>query len=556
MKLRTCVAPEGRFIFSVHKSAFTSANLRASNHRTILGETEEGRPVENSRNLPLEDVTEENDNRIYEIPNPFPFRGATYIGKAWADRAAKSPGAIAPAQPKESSLTQTLKAWLPACGSDQDSTPQIDALFARLPRPLLLALATTSTDPDDLIRLARLSGRFIFASDDITPTGMRFRTDADGIAAPVILDHDLFEATANNSHLPDIYKKIMVLAPGIQGGNEIMGEWRSENNRSHVYEYLRRNSYIPFGHYAANMADDCVCYSAEDLLSEDICGMRHLYYQRTYVRLAEELGLSFPFKKRTGTIAELETLREKILVELKADRRGKEIAFNRTLWGWNFGFDFSPTGYRLHGSHQQVHQQFALISASAAIASPGGSAQQDQLLPAYAHGDLIAAFIAAYRREYGVSFFSAYEKAIRTNQRIDNNPKGPHQLVVHEDEHVLLFAPKAQTSQWELQLMPKRDVGNIVAADTSMRASLDQAVWVAMRTLGAMGARMITVIESSGKISGQSSDQRILYSFLPRLPQSPGSFIEAQLRWINGHYPEDFAAACRAKAPKRPANTA
>jgi hypothetical protein len=24
-----------------------------------------------------------------------------------------------------------------------------------------------------------------------------------------------------------------------------------------------------------------------------------------------------------------------------------------------------------------------------------------------------------------------------------------------------------------------------------------------------------------------------------------GAFSEAQLRWINGHYPEDFASACR-----------
>jgi len=32
-----------------------------------------------------------------------------------------------------------------------------------------------------------------------------------------------------------------------------------------------------------------------------------------------------------------------------------------------------------------------------------------------------------------------------------------------------------------------------------------------------------------------------------KLPESPGAFTEAQLRWINGHYPEDFAAACRSR---------
>jgi hypothetical protein len=43
------------------------------------------------------------------------------------------------------------------------------------------------------------------------------------------------------------------------------------------------------------------------------------------------------------------------------------------------------------------------------------------------------------------------------------------------------------------------------------------------------------------------SDQHVLYCFLPKLPESPGAFSEAQLRWINGHYPEDFAIACRLK---------
>ncbi len=58
---------------------------------------------------------------------------------------------------------------------------------------------------------------------------------------------------------------------------------------------------------------------------------------------------------------------------------------------------------------------------------------------------------------------------------------------------------------------------------------------------------------SGGKIDGtetsdfdsMDSDQRLLYAFLPKLPESPGAFSEAQLRWINGHYPEDFALACR-----------
>ena len=68
--------------------------------------------------------------------------------------------------------------------------------------------------------------------------------------------------------------------------------------------------------------------------------------------------------------------------------------------------------------------------------------------------------------------------------------------------------------------------------------------------LGAMGARMITTIEYSKSVVDSDADQRLLVSFLPRLPESPGAFSEAQLRWINGHYPEDFALACRRHLPE------
>jgi hypothetical protein len=37
----------------------------------------------------------------------------------------------------------------------------------------------------------------------------------------------------------------------------------------------------------------------------------------------------------------------------------------------------------------------------------------------------------------------------------------------------------------------------------------------------------------------------LLYSFLPKIPYSMGAFSEAESRYIAGHYPEDFAAACR-----------
>jgi hypothetical protein len=97
--------------------------------------------------------------------------------------------------------------------------------------------------------------------------------------------------------------------------------------------------------------------------------------------------------------------------------------------------------------------------------------------------------------------------------------------------------------------MPKSAVGNIFEADMSMRRSLDRGIYKAVLALGALGARMITSIEYSKPIVGGQKDQRLLLAFLPKLPESPGAFSEAQLRWINAHYPEDFALACRSQLP-------
>jgi hypothetical protein len=130
---------------------------------------------------------------------------------------------------------------------------------------------------------------------------------------------------------------------------------------------------------------------------------------------------------------------------------------------------------------------------------------------------------------------------------MDANPSGEKNLIIFEDANCMVFVPKAQTSQWELNLMTVPPIGNIMEANSDMRASLDRAMLIAVKVLSALGARMITSFEYSKRFDSPDTDQRLLYSFLPRLPESPGAFSEAQLRWINGHYPEDFATACRMK---------
>ena len=110
---------------------------------------------------------------------------------------------------------------------------------------------------------------------------------------------------------------------------------------------------------------------------------------------------------------------------------------------------------------------------------------------------------------------------------------------------MLRASAKAQASQWELQLVTLTQAGNILEADSNVRASLNKGIITAMRILTGMGARLITVIEFPKRMGVNDIDQRLLYSFLPKIPYSMGAFSEAQQRFINGHYPEDFAVSCR-----------
>jgi hypothetical protein len=261
--------------------------------------------------------------------------------------------------------------------------------------------------------------------------------------------------------------------------------------------------------------------------------------------MANQLGVAMPCRRRRLAVHELEELRSKIGDALASDTRKSTLQFDCTLWGWNFGFDFAPSQYRLHASHQQIHQQFALIPAALPAKDPDDRSGTG--IPAFACGDLIRSFVRDYREQTGKEFFDTYIKAIRNNRRMDGDREGTESLVVYQDEHAMLFVPKAQTSQWELQLMTLKPVGNILEADSDTRRALDCAMLIAMRILTAMGARMVSTIEYSKRFTSSDSDQRLLYAFLPKMPESPGAFSEAQLRWINGHYPEDFAGACRAR---------
>jgi len=554
MNLRTCVTPDGVFVYGIHKPQYRVMNLRQEDKIESLGLVGADRHHDNRDNFPPVDVLVDQGDWVYEIANAFPFRGTTYISRSWADGKAETPATIRLSVPADVSLTAVLKSVL---GEKGISDAQLAGLFKTLPAPVRLALATLSTDEGELERLAGLSCELVLDPDTRRPRGLRFREDKHGDRWPVIHDHNFFDAVGNNPHLPDDYKEAMVLRPGVQGGSEIVGEYRADTpsgKLTHVFEYLRRNSYIPWGHYAANMANDAVRYQIGDLTGQDFAGLRHLYYQRTYVQLAEELGVPIMARWKCLRQEEIEELRQKIAAALVACEAGFSSAsvsmrFCGTIWGWNYGFDCAPHGYRLHASHQQIHQQYGLVPAAAIGCRNSVDKVGDAFRP-FSCGDLIADFINEYCQQTGSNFFQDYLRAINNNRRMDGQDNGMDSLVVYEDDSVMLFVPKAQTSQWELQLICKNPVGNIVETNFETRNAIDKAMLIALRVLTGLGAHMITTVEYAKRFAMKDSsesdtEQHLLYVFLPRLPESPGGFSEAQLRWINGHYPEDFAAVCR-----------
>ncbi len=528
----TCVHPDGYFVYGIHKPSYTVSNRRINDQNDSLGSTIDNQPVLNSINFPSSNIEVKGADWVYEIPNPFPFKGVTYINKRWADNSADNPERFTLHPKPDVSLHKTLN-------EENVSTELIE----KLPRSLKLALATTSNDSQDLITLAKLSCEMIF-DDNETPTGLIYKTTGNGRRA-VIHDFHLFEAVANNPHLPDSFKIVMVIKPGAQGASEITAEWQQEN--SHAYEYLRTNSYIAGGHYAANMSEDAIRYSIDELSLDDIQGLRHLYYQRTFVRLAEELEIPIPENTTLLSNNELEVLRKDILTSLGSEQ--KNTISRSTLWGWNFGFDYAPTEYRLHASHQQIHQQYAMIPQS----TKGYCTDNNQIADSfhsYSCGDLIADIISKYHIELQRNYFQDYYQAIVNNKRMDDRTDLGSDLIIWSDENAILFVPKAQTSQWEVQVMTKPDhngnfVGNILEASAAVRNSLDTAILRAQQSLAGLGARMVTSIEYSKELGKTDMMQPLIYCLLPRLPESPGAFSEAQLRFINGHYPEDFAAACK-----------
>ncbi len=234
-RLKSCVGKNAKFIVGVHKPEFKVKNLRNHDYFSSLGQLENGTVVDNAVNFPKGELHEPQADIIYEIANPFPFRGTTYINSAWADIKAKHPERIYISKPEPCSLFQNLKKMEGGQGSALKDQTHILGI---LPHPLLIALAQASTDPEELMALAQKSCKILFDSTiqadkyNKTPVGIGYKKDKLGKTVPDIHDHELFEVLVNNRYLPDDYKNILVLKPGVQGNNEITGEYLSEDGKT------------------------------------------------------------------------------------------------------------------------------------------------------------------------------------------------------------------------------------------------------------------------------------------------------------------------------------
>jgi hypothetical protein len=240
---RTCVAPSGDFIYGIHKPEFTAVNLRENDYVVSLGHSSSQEEIDNSSNFPPANLHVDSSPWVFEIPNAFPFMGATFVLKKQADHMV---GRCNPFKAGEHDAVEPTSSK--QCeGLDNQ---RIDCL----PRAALLVLAKTSSDPEVLLQLAELSCRFEHDEENARLSGICYEKKEDGQLRPLVVDRSLFYLVSNNPHLPDSYKRQMVLLPGVQGHSPIVGEYT--DGETHIWEYLRENSYIPWGHYAANMAHD------------------------------------------------------------------------------------------------------------------------------------------------------------------------------------------------------------------------------------------------------------------------------------------------------------
>ena len=142
--LRTCIDPSGVFICALHQPSYKVVNLRQADALAVLGHDSDGNAINNQANFPRGDLAINDACRVCEIPNAFPFWGATYILYDQARKFSKDPEQFrftTRCDEESDKPSPLLKDLLNGClkGSNEKIYSLKD-----LPRSVLLSLAQTS----------------------------------------------------------------------------------------------------------------------------------------------------------------------------------------------------------------------------------------------------------------------------------------------------------------------------------------------------------------------------------------------------------------------------
>ncbi len=77
--LHSGVTPSGKFIYGIHKPEYKVDNFRNEKKISQLGTINDQQAHTNDANFPDGTLEVHGADWIFEIRNPFPFRGATFI---------------------------------------------------------------------------------------------------------------------------------------------------------------------------------------------------------------------------------------------------------------------------------------------------------------------------------------------------------------------------------------------------------------------------------------------------------------------------------------------
>lgn len=119
--LQTGVAATGEFIYGIHKPKYTASNLRQNDYIITLGHGPDHTEIDNTDNFPADNIHVASSAWVFGIPNAFPFMGAGFVLKTYADGATGNANRFKGEE--ESSPARSLEKYEPAGDLSLENPP-------------------------------------------------------------------------------------------------------------------------------------------------------------------------------------------------------------------------------------------------------------------------------------------------------------------------------------------------------------------------------------------------------------------------------------------------